>query len=98
MIAREWRGVIRAEHVEEYVAYIWETGGGEYKKTPGNRGAWVLSRVNGERAEVVALSFWESRDAIASFAGADIEESVLYPEDERYLLAAPTIRHYDVSE
>ena len=44
MIAREWRGTIRAEHVEEYIAYIWATGGGEYGKTPGNRGAWVMSR------------------------------------------------------
>ena len=26
MIAREWRGVIRAEHVAEYIAYIWATG------------------------------------------------------------------------
>lgn len=56
MIAREWRGVIRAEQVEEYIAYIWATGGGEYGKTPGNRGAWVMSRVDGDRAEIVALS------------------------------------------
>ncbi len=38
MIAREWRGVIRSEQVDEYIAYIWATGGGEYGKTPGNRG------------------------------------------------------------
>ena len=42
MIAREWRGTIRAEHAEEYIAYIWATGGGEYGRTPGNRGAWVM--------------------------------------------------------
>lgn len=28
MIARVWRGVIRAEHVEEYIKYIEATGGG----------------------------------------------------------------------
>jgi hypothetical protein len=27
MIAREWRGTIRARHVEEYITYIWATGG-----------------------------------------------------------------------
>jgi hypothetical protein len=37
MIALEWRGTIRAEHVEEYIACIWATSGGEYGKTPGNR-------------------------------------------------------------
>jgi hypothetical protein len=41
MIARVWRGVIRAEHVEEYVKYVEATGGGEYKRTPGNGSAWT---------------------------------------------------------
>jgi heme-degrading monooxygenase HmoA len=97
MIAREWRGTIRAEHAEEYIAYIWVTGGGEYGKTPGNRGAWVMSRQDGNRAEIVALSFWDSREAIEAFAGPDIGQSVLYPEDEKYLLAPPAITHYDIA-
>lgn len=97
MIAREWRGTIRAEHAEEYIAYIWATGGGEYGRTPGNLGAWVMSRVSGDRAEIVALSFWDSREAIEAFAGPDIERAVLYPEDEKYLLAPSTITHYDIA-
>lgn len=95
-------GVLRADPA-------WPPGQGPRRVRPGRRAdqqrgragavrSWVLSRIDGERAEVVALSFWESRDAIASFAGPDIEESVLYPEDERYLLGTPSIRHYDVSE
>jgi hypothetical protein len=63
-----------------------------HKKTPGNCGAWVMSRIDGDSAEILALSFWDARDAIEAFAGPDIEQSVLYPEDERYLLAAPTVR------
>ena len=60
MIARVWRGVIRAEHVEEYIKYIEATGGGEYKRTPGNRGASTMSRINGRprrdhRAELLGL-------------------------------------------
>jgi len=97
MIAREWRGVIRAAQVEEYIAYIWATGGGEYGKTPGNRGAWVMSRIDGDRAEIVALSFWDSRESIKTFAGPDIEQSVLYDEDARYLLAPSTITHYEIA-
>jgi hypothetical protein len=38
MIARIWRGVIRAEHFEEYIACI-ETTGGEYKRTPRQLGS-----------------------------------------------------------
>jgi hypothetical protein len=98
MIARVWRGVIRAEHVEEYITYIEDTGGGEYKRTPGNRGAWTMSRIDGDRAEIIALSFWDSRKAIEGFAGPDIEHQVLYPEDERYLLTPSTITHYDIAD
>jgi heme-degrading monooxygenase HmoA len=94
MIARVWRGVVRAEHAEEYVRYIRDTGGGEYKRTPGNHGAWTMTRIDGERAEIIALSFWESRAAVEEFTGPDIEHQVLYQEDERYLLEPSTISHY----
>ncbi len=97
MIARVWRGEIRADQVDEYIAYIEATGGGEYKRTPGNRGAWTMSRIAGDRAEIIALSFWDSREAIERFAGPDIDKSVLYPEDKEYLLAASTISHYEIT-
>jgi hypothetical protein len=34
MIARVWRGEIRANQADEYIAYIERTGGGEYLRTP----------------------------------------------------------------
>lgn len=97
MIARIWRGVVRAEQVQEYISYIQDTGGGEYKRTPGNQGAWTMSRIDGDRGEVIALSFWDSRKAIEAFAGPDIERQVLYAEDERYLLTPSTISHYQIA-
>lgn len=98
MIARMWRGVIRAQDVPAYVAYVEETGVREYRETPGNRGAWTLTRVEGDRAEIIAFSLWESRQAIEGFAGPDIERAVYYPEDDRYLLErAATVRHYEVT-
>ena len=39
---------------------------------------WVLRRNERERTEFVTLSFWESREAIRSFAGEDIEQAVFY--------------------
>jgi heme-degrading monooxygenase HmoA len=98
MIARVWRGKVRTEHVEEYVRYIRDTGGGEYKRTPGNQGAWIMTRIDDGRAEIIALSFWESRAAIEAFTGPDIEHQVLYPEDERYLLEPSTTSHYDLED
>lgn len=97
MIARIWRGATRREDAEEYAAYIARTGLAEYRAVAGNAGAWLLWReVDGE-AEFVALSLWESEDAIRGFAGADISPAVFYPEDDRYLVRREeTVEHYQV--
>lgn len=98
MIARVWRGATRLEDAEEYVRYIEQTGLAEYKATPGNRGAWILWRPQGDRAEILTLSFWESRESIVGFAGADIDKAVYYPEDDRYLIHhEPTVEHYHLT-
>jgi heme-degrading monooxygenase HmoA len=99
MIARLWRGVVRADDADDYAAYVQETGIEGYLQTPGNKGAWLLRRADGDRVEIVTLSFWDSVEAIAAFAGADIERAVYYPEDDRYLLERdPRVMHYQVPE
>ncbi|MEC3913974.1 hypothetical protein [Nocardia sp. CDC160] len=98
MIARIWRGVIRATDLDPYVAYIQDTGIKEYKQTPGNQGAWMLTRIDDDRAEIITLSFWDSYAAIEGFAGPDIERAVYYPEDDHYLLDRPDkVLHYEIA-
>ncbi|MGH9230717.1 MAG: hypothetical protein ACRD07_18645 [Acidimicrobiales bacterium] len=46
----------------------------------------MLQRHEGDRTEIIALSLWDSVEAIRAFAGDDIDAAVLYPEDERYLI------------
>ena len=97
MIARMWRGVVRREDADEYTAYINETGIAEYTQTPGNRGAWMLRRDEGDRTEFVTYSLWDSLDAIRAFAGDDIEAAVYYPEDERFLVEQEDrVKHYEI--
>jgi heme-degrading monooxygenase HmoA len=97
MIARIWRGVVRLEDAGVYADYIRETGFAEYAQTPGNRGAWLLRRDQGDRTEFITLSLWDSVDAIRAFAGDDIEIAVLYPEDARYLVGGESmVTHYQV--
>jgi heme-degrading monooxygenase HmoA len=97
MIARIWRGAVRAGDAADYARYIQETGIEGYKRTPGNRGAWALCRTEGDRAEFVTVSFWDSWGAVEAFAGQDIEEAVFYPEDDRFLVERDlTVRHYEV--
>ncbi|MDQ2660616.1 MAG: hypothetical protein M3Y52_01940 [Actinomycetota bacterium] len=76
--------------------YIEQTGMREYRKTPGNIDAWMLTReLSGAITEIVTVSRWRSLDAIKGFAGADIERAVFYPEDDRYLVERDTtVRHY----
>jgi heme-degrading monooxygenase HmoA len=98
MIARTWRGAVRAEDAEAYAAYIRSTGIAEYAATPGNRGAYLLYRIDGDRAEVLTVSFWDSLDAVRGFAGDDIDRAVFYPEDDRYLVDRDvTANHYVVA-
>jgi heme-degrading monooxygenase HmoA len=97
VLARIWRGATRTADVDAYVDYLRKTGLREYRATEGNKGAWVLWRVVGDRAEFITLSFWESRDAIRRFAGDDIDRAVFYPEDERFLVDRDlTVDHYEV--
>ena len=98
MIARIWRGAVCADDAAIYASYVQQAGIEGHQKTPGNRGAWVLRRAEGDRAEFVTVSFWESREAIEGFAGQDIEKAVFYPEDERFLVERDlTVRHYEVT-
>jgi heme-degrading monooxygenase HmoA len=94
-----WRGWVRTEDRAAYVGYIEGTGLAEYRRTPGNAGAWMFTRDVGDgRTEVVTLSFWASRDSIRGFAGDDIEQAVFYPEDDRYLVdRETTVTHYEIA-
>ena len=98
MIARVWRGWVRTEDRDVYAAYVEETGVAQYRETAGNQGAHMLTRDLGDgRTEIVTLSFWESREVITGFAGADISRAVFYPEDDRYLVQREdTVTHYEV--
>jgi heme-degrading monooxygenase HmoA len=99
MIARTWRGWTRREDAEAYVAYLEETGMKEYRATPGNRGAWIMRRDDGDRTEFVTLTFWDSLDAVKGFAGDDVERAVFYPEDDRFLVDREVaVQHWQLDE
>jgi hypothetical protein len=95
-VVRMWTGVVRTEDRDAYVNYIERTGMEAYRATEGNLDAWLLSRDLGDgRTEITTVSRWDSLDAIAEFAGPDVERAVFYPEDDRYLVERDTmVRHY----
>ncbi|NIO29763.1 MAG: antibiotic biosynthesis monooxygenase [Candidatus Latescibacteria bacterium] len=97
MIARIWIGRTRAEHAETYSRYVLETGIEGLRHSEGNLGAWLLRRVDGDDAEFIVISLWDSMESIRGFAGADVEKARYYPEDDKYLLEMPdNVTHYTV--
>ncbi|MFY9551777.1 MAG: antibiotic biosynthesis monooxygenase [Thermoanaerobaculia bacterium] len=98
MIARYWHGAVPAPRSDAYLRYLEKTGISDLRKTPGNRGVYVLRRTEGDLAHFVFVSLWESLDAIRAFAGEDVEKARYYPEDRDYLLELePTVTHYEVA-
>ena len=97
MIARIWHGRTRAGDAHIYTDYLFKSGIPDYRRTPGNQGAWVLRRLDGDVVHFITLTFWESLEAVKAFAGDDVEVARYYPEDTRYLLEfEPTVTHYEV--
>jgi len=98
VIARIWRGWVATERAADYVAYIEKTGIEEYRKTPGNVGAQMLTRDLGTgRTEVLTLSWWRTLDDIRGFAGDDLTAAKFYPEDDDFLIDRETsVQHFDV--
>lgn len=99
MIARMWRGWVRSELITEYVDIVERTGMSEYRATPGNLGAQLLTRdLGGGRTELITLSWWSSLDDVRGFAGQDIETAKYYPEDDAYLVdRETTVQHFEVA-
>jgi len=99
MTARMWHGRTKASDADRYLEFLNRSGIPDYRKTPGNRGAWVLRKIEGNVAHFITLTFWESRDAIKAFAGEDIERARYYPEDKNFLLEfEPGVMHYEIFE
>jgi heme-degrading monooxygenase HmoA len=97
MIARTWKGAVRAGDGDAYADYLRETGVAGYAATPGNRAVWMLRRDDGDRTEFLMFTLWDSLDAVKGFAGEDYETAVFYPEDDRFLIERDlTCPHYEV--
>lgn len=98
MIARIWHGRTSIDAALEYLEFLKRRAIPDYETSPGNRGVYILHRLDGAEAHFLCLSFWDSIEAIKSFAGEDIAKAKYYPEDQKFLLEfEPNVQHYEVS-
>ncbi len=97
MIVRIWHGRTRAEDADAYLAFLRARAIPDYQDTPGNRGVFLLRRIDGEDAHFLTVTHWENLEAIRAFAGEDVARAKYYPEDKEFLLEfEPTVQHYEL--
>jgi heme-degrading monooxygenase HmoA len=86
-VVRLWHGWVETVHRTEYIEYMDRAGMAGYRETPGNLGAYIMSRDHEDgRSTIVTVSYWESFDAIRAFAGDEIDRARFEPEEEQYLV------------
>lgn len=100
MIARLWRAAAPTPAAADaYQRHVTTQVFPALRAIAGHRGAQVLRREEGARAEFLVLTFWDSMDAIRRFAGADPERAVVEPEARAVLAGYDDfVRHYEVQE
>lgn len=97
MIARTWHGVTPVAKADDYLDLMRTVAIPDYQAIPGNRGVYVMRRIEGEAAHFLLLTLWDSADAIRQFAGDDMDKAKYYDFDADYLLELePTVTHYEV--
>src|SRR5215470_3263185 len=95
-IARVWHGRVKTERADEYGKYIADAIT-KFRTIPGNRGYQLMREAAGAETHFSVISYWDSRDAIHAYAGADIEKVRPLPRDPEFLIdAEPTVRNYDL--
>lgn len=98
IVARLWRG--QAEEggkAEAYFEHITQTVFPSLARISGHRGAYLLRRKVDGRVEFLAVTLWESFDAIRAFAGTDIDRARIEPEARAALVEFDEFaRHFEV--
>ncbi len=95
-IARVWHGRVKTARADEYARYI-EEAIKKFRTLPGNRGYQLMREPAGAETHFSVISYWDSRDAIHGYAGADISKVRPLPRDPEFLIDAERyVRNYDL--
>jgi len=98
MIARIWRGQAAAENAPRYQEHATRCVFPSLAALPGHRGAYLLSREAQGEVEFLAVTLWDSIDAVEGFAGKNLEIAVIEPEARAILSQFDDFaRHYEVT-
>lgn len=99
VITRIWHGHTRAEHADEYLQFLIDTGVPDYKSVEGNLSVEIWRRIEGDVCHFWTVTKWDGLPSIRKFAGDELVKAKYYPDDSKYLLEfEPTVQHYETFE
>jgi hypothetical protein len=87
-IARIWRGRTPAARADEYARYLYEHGIKPLEEKA--LGVQLLREDRAGESEFVTISYWESVEAMARFAGADPRRIHHLERDAEFLIELPS--------
>lgn len=97
MILRSWHGIVPLEKADGFRDYLLKTGIAEAMATPGNLAAYMYHITQDTYEHFFMVSYWESMEAVAAFAGDQPHIAVTYPEDYQYeLISDPIALHHEI--
>jgi heme-degrading monooxygenase HmoA len=96
VIVRVWRARAAPTNAGAYERHFREALLPELERLEGFRGASLLRRDDGDVVELVAVTRWDSLEAIRRFAGDDATHAVVAPEARELLLDFDErVAHYE---
>jgi heme-degrading monooxygenase HmoA len=97
MIARHWRGWTKPGDAEAYEHLLRNLVLPGLETISGYRGGYILRSDGAAESEFVVINFFDSLDAVRSFAGEDYATPVFEPEAQTLLGRVENFAtHYEV--
>ena len=98
MIVRIWRGAAEADRADAYARHVTGEVFPKLASIAGHRGAYLLRRPDRSRVEFLAVTYWDSLDAVKAFAGPNPDVAVVEPAARAVLADFDDfVRHYEVA-
>lgn len=97
MIARHWKGIVKKERADDYIAHLQDDTFKKLSEIKGFSKASILRRNIERGVEFLIITEWESIDAIKQFAGESFETAVVPKIAQDMMISFdPSVSHYDI--
>ena len=98
MIARLWSARSTPQNAPAYAAHLRTHVLPELDGIQGYAGSMLLERTVADGTEILVITYWESMEAIRTFAGGDAETAVVADAAAAVLTEFDDrVRHYEVT-